>query len=354
MPTPLAAELDDAVLVVAYPEAGVEVYQVPTGRNVRSLSDRKNALRQSPDVRFAGGVLVDPSTKEPVLYTENIFIKFVDSADPEDCEAVLMEAGLEIKEKVSYATNAFFVGAPEGTGQDVFDIANKLLERSDVEYCHPELIRPRARKLIFAQQWHLKKTTVAGIPVDAHANVEAAHELAQGAGITIAIIDDGVDIDHVEFSGSGKVVAPRDATERTNDPRPQDIFGTGPENGDNHGTACAGVACGNGTNGASGVAPKARLMPIRLASGLGSQREAEAFGWVTLLLQVFDLIDEQEQRRPTRLPSELAELDEHTVGCLIVVPRRNIAQQLLFVLRQVLAAKQLEDPLAKCRIPTLQ
>jgi subtilisin family serine protease len=116
---------------------------------------------------------------------------------------------------------------------------------------------------------------VSGLPVDAHANVETAQELTRGEGITIAIIDDGVDIDHGEFTG--KVVAPRDATLQTNDPRPKDVFGTGPENGDNHGTACAGVACANGTIGASGVAPRARLMPIRLASGLGSQREADAF-----------------------------------------------------------------------------
>jgi len=161
----------------------------------------------------------------------------------------------------------------------VFDVANALHKRKDVEYCHPELIRQRKHKDIFPQQWHLKKTTVGGVMVEAHANVEAAHTVAQGAGVTIAIIDDGVDIDHVEFSGSGKVVAPRDATLQTDDPRPKDTFGTGPEDGDNHGTACAGVACANGTSGASGVAPRARLMPIRLASGLGSQREADAFAW---------------------------------------------------------------------------
>ena len=165
----------------------------------------------------------------------------------------------------------------KGTGQQVFNIAAGLLKRNEVEYCHPELIRYRARKAIFPQQWHLKKTTVSGLVVDAHASVEAAHEITRGEGVTIAIIDDGVDIDHVEFSG--KVVAPRDATLRTNDPRPRDIMGTGPENGDNHGTACAGVACANGTSGAAGVAPGAKLMPIRLASGLGSQREAEAFKW---------------------------------------------------------------------------
>ncbi len=279
VPTPVSAELEDSTLVAAYPEAGVEVYRVPIGRTSRSLDNRKSTLRMSSDVRFAGGVLVDPVTKEPVLYTENLFIKFTDTTDSDDCIAVLRDAGLTVKNEVSYATNAYFVSAPEGTGQKVFDIAANLLKRDDVEYCHPELIRQRARKGVFPQQWHLKKTTISGVVVDAHANVEAAHEITRGAGVTIAIIDDGVDVNHTEFGGAGKVVAPRDATLQTNDPRPKDPYGTGPDNGENHGTACAGVACANGTMGASGVAPDARLLPIRLSSGLGSQREAEAFKW---------------------------------------------------------------------------
>lgn len=279
VPSPLSEELEDGALVASYPEAGVEVYRVPVGRGVRSLDSRKTALRGSSDVRFAGGVLVDPTTKEPVLYTENLFIKFADTADPDDCAAALREAGLTVKEQASYATNAYFVSAPEGTGQKVFEIAADLLQRKDVEYSHPELIRPRARKGIFPEQWHLRRTTIGGVLVDANANVEAAHEITQGEGVTIAVIDDGVDIDHAEFGGAGKIVAPRDATLRTNDPRPKDPFGTGPDDGENHGTACAGVACANGVNGASGVAPKARLIPIRLSSGLGSQREADAFKW---------------------------------------------------------------------------
>ncbi|WP_330231699.1 S8 family serine peptidase [Nocardia sp. NBC_00508] len=274
--TPLAAELEDATLVQAYPEAGVEVYRLPTGA---SVEERKPVLDAAPEVRFAGHVLVDPGTEEPVLYTENIFVKFVDRVDHEHCLAVLAAAGLRVKEAVAYATNAYFTAAPEGTGQRVFDIANALLSRDDVEYCHPELIRRRSRKAIFPQQWHLKKTVIGGVTVDAHAGVEAAHAAARGAGVTIAVIDDGVDIDHPEFAGAGKVVAPRDVTLQTNDPRPKDMSGTGPDGGDNHGTACAGVACANGTAGASGVAPRAALMPIRLASGLGSQAEARAFQW---------------------------------------------------------------------------
>ncbi|QDV39052.1 Calcium-dependent protease precursor [Tautonia plasticadhaerens] len=273
-PVPSAAEagIADAQLVVAFPEAGVEVYRVPRARGGRSLGDRKAALRLVPDVQFAGGVLEDPQSGEPVLYTENLFIKFVDVAEPDRCREVLRQAGLTIKNEPTYATNAFFAAAPEDTGQKVFDIAQQLLRRDDVEFCHPELVRERAAKAIAPQQWHLRATTLGGIAINAGANVEAAHRDSQGEGITIAVIDDGFDVDHPEFNRSGKVVSPRDATEDSADPRPKDLGSP-----DDHGTACAGVACADGRGGASGVAPKARLMPIRLASGLGSQREAAAF-----------------------------------------------------------------------------
>jgi subtilisin family serine protease len=274
VPTDISAELSDGQLVLSFPEAGVEVYQIPAGGVRRSIDDRKTALRGLPDVRFAGGVFVEEQSGEPIVYTENLFVKFIDTVDREVCRAVIREAGLTIKEEISYATNAFFVAAVEGSGEQIFQTALSLLERDDVEYCHPEIVRKRSLRQIAAQQWHLKTTTVNGTAVSASANVDMAHQVTEGQGITIAIIDDGFDIDHMEFSSSGKLVAPKDATHDSSDPRPKD-----PGYTEDHGTACAGVACADGKFGASGVAPKAKLMPIRLASGLGSQQEANAFRW---------------------------------------------------------------------------
>jgi subtilisin-like proprotein convertase family protein len=265
-------ELGDASLVAAYPEAGVEVFRVPVTRGSRSVDERKQALRTDPDVRFAGGVLVDAVGGGPVVYTENLFLKFADTAEPEHCVEVITGAGLSVKEALRYATNAYFVQAPEGTGQKVFDIAEALLARADVEYCHPETVRPLGRRAIFAQQWHLARTVINGATVDAHANVAAAHAVTRGQGITVAVIDDGVDVDHPEFATAGKVVHPRDVTQSSDNARPKLVR-------DKHGTACAGVAVASGVLGASGVAPEARLMPIRFASALGSQQEANAFVW---------------------------------------------------------------------------
>jgi subtilisin family serine protease len=102
--------------------------------------------------------------------------------------------------------------------------------------------------------------------------VDKAHRITRGEGITIAVIDDGVDIHHVEFDRPGKIVAPRDETFDTDDPSPKNVD-------DNHGTCCAGVACASGIKKASGVAPAARLMPIRNVSELGSKDEADAIAW---------------------------------------------------------------------------
>ncbi len=273
---PIESELINCELAFQFPEAGIEVYRMPAGEKKSHMESRKLALRAYPDVRFAGGVLVDPESMSPVLYTENLYVRFADRLDGDECSAAIRDAGLVIKEKLEFAVNAYFVQATEGTGQRVFDFALSLLARDDVEVCHPELVRPKSRKVFFPQQWHLAATTISGMAINQHAHVDAAHAVTRGAGRTIAIIDDGVDIDHAEFSSPGKIVAPLDALSRTSNPRPRD---SDPRFPDDHGTACAGVACAAGVSGSAGVAPDSRLMPIRLAANLGSMAEARAFLW---------------------------------------------------------------------------
>ena len=264
--------LDEFEVVTRYQDAGVDVLRARAVRGVRALRDRtRQALKKESVVRFAGRVLADPQSHAPVLYTENLFVKFDDDTTQTACRRALRKYQLEVKAELEYARNAFFVGARDDIGLEVFDLAAALLEEPGVELCHPELIRRLRNRAAFPPQWHLIRTRINGQTIDEHAHVQSAWELSEGAGIIIAVIDDGVDTDHEEFRSAGKIVAPRDVTRRADHAQP------GPN--DDHGTACAGVACADGALGASGVAPRARLMPIRLASGLGSQAEADAFIW---------------------------------------------------------------------------
>ena len=266
------AMLNKFELSAAFPNAGVEVLRARVSRGARSLRDKARAtLKKEKSIQFAGRVLIDPTSQRPVIYTENFFVKFEPDVSATACKKLIKKYGLTVKRELEYARNAYFIEAPEDTGLKIFDIASDLLDERDVELCHPELIREIRRRQAFPQQWHLKKTSVNGNLIDQHANVEAAWPLSDGTGVTIAVIDDGVDLDHDEFRSSAKIIAPRDVTFKTNNPRPG--------NGNNHGTSCAGVACADGNFGASGVAPRAKLIPIRCVSNLGSQAEADAFVW---------------------------------------------------------------------------
>ena len=262
--------------VVDFPEAGVTVLQSKTAQHrlVHLRDQARVQLKEEDGIRFAGKALRENKQGAPVVYTENFFVKFKDTLDEQACKKLLKEHKLTIKRKLDYAQNAYFVAAPEGTGLAIFQIAQSLLDEDEVELCHPELIRKASRRTIAPQQWHLQQTVINGKTINENVNVAEAWKITRGAGTTIAIIDDGVDIDHEEFARTGKIVAPRDIILNSDNPRPKDEYY--PEN---HGTACAGVACADGNYKASGVAPEAKLMPVRLVANLGSQAEADAFAW---------------------------------------------------------------------------
>lgn len=279
--------LDDTTEVVQFPESGVTVRRVSAAGAddsrlgsinpaappdvVGRRDETRAALKQEDNIRFAGRVLQDADSGEVVLYTENFFVKFHDSVSEKTGLDIIARYQLKVKSKLPFAPNSYFVQAAEGTGLQVFDIAEKLLKEKEVEFCHPEIVQERRFKAIHPMQWHLTKTTIRGTAVDAHVNIEQAWATTRGKGITVAVIDDGIDTDHPEFAG--RVVHPFDATLNSADPRPK-------TSDDNHGTPCAGMACAAGLkDGASGTAPEAFLMPIRLRSGLGSMAEANAFAW---------------------------------------------------------------------------
>jgi len=260
-------------LEAEFPEADVAVYRIKSSVRdiVRIRDDTRFSVRKDPGVRFSGKVLVEADGRTIVLYTENIFIKFADRLKAETCENILKKNKLTVRQKPSYAKNSYFVSAPENTGLEIFSIASKLLNRKDVDFCHPELIRKKALKTIHPLQWHLALSDINGHRIRAGVKADEAHKLSTGRNIIIALIDDGFDTDHAEFRLKGKIVHPVDITSGTINPRPRNSL-------ENHGTACAGVAAAAGVN-ASGVAPDAFLMPVRLSSNLGSIAEANAFRW---------------------------------------------------------------------------
>lgn len=87
-------------------------------------------------------------------------------------------------------------------------------------------------------------------------NLSSASEIATGAGVTIAILDTGIDLQHPAFSGRLSILPSSDMISDTD--VPDDI---GPGLAWGHGTHVAGVI--------NAIAPSAQLMPIRILDSQG-------------------------------------------------------------------------------------
>ncbi|MGJ8695785.1 MAG: S8 family serine peptidase [Verrucomicrobiaceae bacterium] len=132
-------------------------------------------------------------------------------------------------------------------------------------------------------QWHLKNTGQNGGVAGIDANLESVWDFYKGAGIRIAIVDDGLEVTHPDLAANVDTAIDHDWNDGTpDDPTPTTAF-------DDHGTSVAGVAAARGNNGigVSGVAPEATLVGLRLISGSPTDiDEAEAMGWRNDVIQV--------------------------------------------------------------------
>ncbi|HEX5047338.1 MAG TPA: S8 family serine peptidase [Gammaproteobacteria bacterium] len=155
-------------------------------------------------------------------------------------------------------------------------LAAALQSSGRVAYAVPEVFRPtelRGRYVpndpLFAEQWALDNGGHDGGDVDAP---KAWSYTLGSPAITIAVLDDGVQLDHPDLApnmaSNGRdftVYPPADGAQ----PR-------GAE--DRHGTSVAGIAAARGDNGlgVSGICPRCKILPIRVhgSSNLGI---AEAF-----------------------------------------------------------------------------
>jgi type VII secretion-associated serine protease mycosin len=106
-------------------------------------------------------------------------------------------------------------------------------------------------------QWHL-----------AYLDVADAHKINQGAGVTVALIDTGVDSRHPDLSGS--LVAGTDFS--------IDGPGDGLIDRDGHGTSQAGLIAGQGK--VLGIAPHAKVQSVRISTSRFVQASLEqAIDW---------------------------------------------------------------------------
>ena len=214
-----------------------------------NLNKEGSVIYANKSLTSADGILQFP--------TEKVLVKIKASIQVED---ILHSLNIDYKSvsRLGSDKNSFLIEL--GNGESIL-IANQLYESGYFEYAQPSFTRLiKMQNEFYPNQWGLNNTGQNGGTAGIDINAPEAWTLTRGCNnIRVAVIDQGVDLDHPDLAAN--LLPGFDATDG----------GDGGINGDcwesdAHGTCCAGIiGAVNNTIGTIGVAHNCRIIPIRVS-----------------------------------------------------------------------------------------
>jgi thermitase len=244
---------------------------------------RPDELSQLSEVRAAIAVMTDDEGLRRYFLPDELTVQFRSDVPTGRAEQLIAERGSRIR--VRQRTPGYFtVTVPAGKG--LFEAIREFAELPEVEFAEPsEVGFNDALEYLpddpdFPRLWGLRNTgqTVNGVAGTADVDIDApqAWDLHRGdPGVIVAVIDTGADLDHPDLAAN---LLPRGNEDwdfaDAADPVPDDTAG--------HGTHVAGTAAAaDNAVGVIGVAPRCRIMPLRINLTAGmNQNRADAINYV--------------------------------------------------------------------------
>ncbi len=273
-PGGIVAHANESVAIVKLPEN--EERSVDHIEKIIRPSNRPYGFSKVTAVYYS---VRDRKRQAPYVLTGELIVHF--RKPHSEKEASAWGAAHDIKYIRSLGLdNAFvFLCSP---GNACLEKSRFLYQEGDVKFCYPNWLRPRERRFnslerrffpndpLFSDQWSFHNSGQGGGVAGEDVDIISAWEDFEGSGVTIAIVDDGLETSHEDLAGN--IVPEYQWDYVGDDPDPN------PGTGDNHGTACAGIAAGVGGNGLgiSGAAPAAGLVGLRLLGATTDINEADA------------------------------------------------------------------------------
>ncbi|MBP0028950.1 S8 family serine peptidase [Roseofilum sp. Guam] len=246
----------------------------------QSLETAITSARNSQDVAFASHVYQIKNSPGTYTYLSNeITIQWSPTSNAQTRRGPIQKYGLREVKPVETLPNTWVYQLTEKSTENPIKIANRLIASPVVLTAEPNLIIPsqpmyRPTDGSYRQQWYLNHNGGNYLATGSHIDAERAWDLTRGdRSIVVAVADDAIDLNHPDFQGLGKIVAPKDFKDRDFIPQPGGLV-------ENHGTSCAGVAIAeeNGS-GIVGVAPGCSLMPVRTTGFLDDNSMEQLFDW---------------------------------------------------------------------------
>ncbi len=300
-----AGDIHAPGLVLDIPEHELVVIALPDGERAEAPARAEtvaSSARAAPELASGPPVYetLEAPARQALIPVGEIIVRFRGDVGEDAVRRILDRNRLKVKQADYPEPGSHLVHmTSEG---DVIAVANKLHESDEVEYAEPNfvVVTPRlsateggdlitdiegvaavadvevideaideaadeiqapgptaapgpavpATDPAFASQWGLQKI-----------RAPQAWDISMGSPtISIAVIDEGNDLSHEDLVHK---LPGYDAYSGDDNPTPQAA--------DAHGTACSGVAAARANNGkgGAGVAPGCKILPVRIARGIG-------------------------------------------------------------------------------------
>ncbi|MFA6235300.1 MAG: S8 family serine peptidase, partial [Bacteroidota bacterium] len=237
-----------------------------SGQEVAAVLARLSA---SQEIRYANPFL---EYRDGALLgiQDRFHVKLRSAADRPLLEGMAQEQGAVVLNNYSFDPLVYVLSADKHAAGNAFELARLFEESKRFAWAEPDFFRLLQRVSsndpYNSSQWALNNTGSAaqynGTP-GADMDVFNAWNLTTGsASVKVAIIDEGTDLNHPDLLAN--LLPGYDATGLGSN--------GGPQNNDAHGTNCAGIvaAVGNNNLGVAGVAYGCKIVPVRIAYGVGN------------------------------------------------------------------------------------
>jgi subtilisin family serine protease len=211
------------------------------------------------------------------MFHREIVIRFKPDTAQKTRTAILGKFGFKIRRKNPFVKDQLVVfdERREHLGEKLVEVANDWAGMSEVAFATPNFVSEYTRDAApkpHPEQWHLSNKGKGGQKKDEDVSALKAWGITRGKrSIVVAVLDDGVDVDHPNLRGrialGGRDFFVSDDHPEHENPRPKLFrFPFDQMRGnDIHGTPCAGVIGAAGKkSGAVGIAPGCRILPIKI------------------------------------------------------------------------------------------
>jgi subtilisin family serine protease len=250
---------DDRTVIISFIKGNAPVL-------LQQLQNEKDIISIQPMLRTA-------KEKLTVAATDEILVRFKKNTDSATIDQTFKRFNVTVLQKGELF---YTVTVPKNI--NTLQVANAIMESGLAEFSHPNFYRDIIMHQVpndeyFGYQWNLHN--IGQVINDGHtgtpdADIDAPEAWARTLGsssVTIAVLDEGVTSNHPDLPNTRQIRLNGSNFSTAvpgNDPSPA---GDG-----NHGNACAGIvaASRNNTQGVAGVAPKCKIMPIKLLNPAAS------------------------------------------------------------------------------------